>query len=155
VGGVVVGIDGPDALGPAYQEMRDRLGPEVVIQRVAPEGVELALGIVRDEQFGPLVVVAAGGVLVEVLRDRRLALPPIDRDRALAMLDRLAIRPLLDGVRGRRPVDRERLADAIERLGAIALAFADDIEALDLNPVIAGPNGCGAVAAPAVPPASA
>ena len=62
--------------------------------------MELALGVVADPQFGPLVMVAAGGVLVEILRDRRFALPPVDRRRALALLDRLAVRPVLDGVRG-------------------------------------------------------
>src|SRR5829696_10171259 len=58
------------------------------------------LGVVHDDQFGPLVMVAAGGVLVEVLGDRRFALPPVGHRQALAMLDRLAVRGLLDGVRG-------------------------------------------------------
>ena len=69
---------------------------------MAGPGVELALGVVDDAQFGPLVMVAAGGVLVEVLRDRRFALPPVGHHQAMAMLDRLAVRPLLDGVRGAR-----------------------------------------------------
>jgi acyl-CoA synthetase (NDP forming) len=84
VGGVWLGLDGPERLAAA----------------MAGPGVELALGVVADPQFGPLVMVAAGGVLVEVLRDRRFALPPVDHRQALALLDRLAVRPLLDGVRG-------------------------------------------------------
>jgi acyl-CoA synthetase (NDP forming) len=84
VNGVRLGLDGPERLAAA----------------LAGPGVELALGVVADPQFGPLVMVAAGGVLVEVLRDRRFALPPVDHRQALALLDRLAVRPLLDGVRG-------------------------------------------------------
>jgi acetate---CoA ligase (ADP-forming) len=72
----------------------------VLVTAMAPPYVELAPGVVADPQFGPLVMVAAGGVLVEVLGDRRFALPPVDDRQAMAMLDRLAVRPLLDGVRG-------------------------------------------------------
>jgi acyl-CoA synthetase (NDP forming) len=151
VGGVVVGIADDEALARAYRDVESRLGPEVVVARMAEPGVELAVGIVRDEQFGPLVLVAAGGTLVEVLRDRRMLLPPIDRAAALRALERLSLRPLLDGVRGQPPVDRERVADAIERIGMIALAFADHMSALDVNPLIAGPNGCVAVDALIVP----
>jgi hypothetical protein len=113
--------------------------------------VELALGVVADPQFGPLVMVAAGGVLVEVLRDRRFALPPVDRERALGMLDRLAVRPLLDGVRGARPVDLDAVADAIARLSVLAVDLGDRLTALDVNPLIAGPAGCAAVDALVVP----
>jgi hypothetical protein len=67
---------------------------------MAAGGVELAVGVVRDPQFGPLVMVAAGGVLVEVLRDRRFALPPVDARMARSMLDRLTVRPLLDAPAG-------------------------------------------------------
>ncbi len=151
VGGVLVGIADDEALARAYRDLEARLGPEVVVARMAEPGVELALGIVRDEQFGPLVLVAVGGTLVEILGDRRMLLPPIDRATALRALDRLSLRPLLDGVRGRPPVDRERVADAIERVGMIAMAFVGDIAALDVNPLIAGPNGCVAVDALVVP----
>ena len=61
VGGVRVGIAGPDELSEAYQDLAGRLGPQVVVAAMAPAGVELALGVVRDPQFGPLVLVAAGG----------------------------------------------------------------------------------------------
>ncbi len=100
VGGVVLGLDGPERLAAAYADLAGRLGPRVLVAAMAGPGVELALGVVHDAQFGPLVMVAAGGVLVEVLGDRRFALPPVDHRQALAMLDRLAVRRLLDGVRG-------------------------------------------------------
>jgi acyl-CoA synthetase (NDP forming) len=145
VGGVRLGLDGPDRLADAYAELAGRLGPRVVVAAMAGPGVELALGVVADRQFGPLVMVAAGGVLVEVLADRRFALPPVDRGRALALLDRLAVRPLLDGARGAPPVDLDAVADAISRLSVLAVDLGDRLVALDVNPLVAGPDGCLAV----------
>jgi hypothetical protein len=103
------------------------------------------LGVVRDDQFGPLVLVAAGGVLVEILRDSRMALPPVDLAGARRLLDRLAVRPLLDGVRGAPPVDLDAVARAVVALSCLAEALGDRIAALDVNPLIAGPSGCLAV----------
>jgi acyl-CoA synthetase (NDP forming) len=158
VGGVRLGLDGPEQLAAAYAELAGRLGPRVAVAAMAEPGVELALGVVADPQFGPLVMVAAGGVLVEVLRDRRFALPPVEHQRALAMLDRLAVRPLLDGVRGGSPVDLGAVADAVCRLSVLALDLGDSLAALDVNPLVGGPAGCLAVdalvvATSAAPPA--
>ncbi len=150
-GGVILGIRDDEGLARAYQDLHARLGPDVVVARMAEPGVELALGVVNDEQFGPLVVVAAGGTLVEVMKDRRMLLPPIDRPAALRALSRLSIAPLLDGHRGGVPVDADRVVDVIERMGAIALAFADKVAALDVNPLIVTANGCVAVDALVVP----
>ena len=80
VGGVRLGIDDSPSLEDAYGDLERELGPQVTVAPMAPPGVEIALGIVRDPQFGPLVLVGAGGVLVEVLKDRRLAMPPLDED---------------------------------------------------------------------------
>jgi acetate---CoA ligase (ADP-forming) len=142
VGGVVLGLDGPDRLAAAHADLAARLGPRVVVAAMAGPGVELALGVVADPQFGPLVMVAAGGVLIEVLGDRRFALPPVDRRQALAMLDRLAVRPLLDGVRGAAPVDLDAVAEAVANLSTLALDLGDRLAALDVNPLVAGPAGC-------------
>ena len=90
-------------------------------------------------------MVAAGGVLVEVLRDRRFALPPVDHAQALALLDHLAIRPLLDGVRGAPPADLDAVADAVVSLSNLAVDLGPSLAALDVNPLIAGPHGCVAV----------
>ncbi|HWO69732.1 MAG TPA: acetate--CoA ligase family protein [Actinomycetota bacterium] len=151
VGGVRLGIGGEEELAAAYGELSGRLGPRVTVARMAPPGVELHLGIVRDAQFGPLVMVAAGGVLVELLADRRLALPPLDEPRARRLVDGLRVRPLLDGVRGRPPADVDALVRALVRLSALALDLGDLLEALDANPVICGPEGCVAVDALVVP----
>lgn len=96
--------------------------------------------------------------LVETLRDRRFALPPLDGHRAHALLDRLAVRRLLGGVGGRdrdaTPVDLGAVAAALVRLGALAGELGDLLAALDVNPLIAGPHGCVAVDALVLPAAT-
>jgi acetate---CoA ligase (ADP-forming) len=138
-GGVRLGLAGPEQLAAAYADLSARLGPAVVVARMAAGGVELALGMVADPQFGPLVMVAAGGVLVEVLRDRRFALPPLDAHTARSLLDRLAVRALLDGA------DLDAVAGALVALSALAVDLGDRLAAVDLNPLVAGPDGCVAV----------
>lgn len=151
-GGVKLNLGQAD-LEPAYAEMGRRLGPQVTVARMAPPGVELALGVVRDPQFGPLVMVAAGGVLVEIFEDRRFGLPPLDETRALTMLDRLRVRAVLDGVRGAPAADAIAVARALVALSRLALDLGDVLAALDVNPLIAGPEGCVAVDALVVPSA--
>jgi acetate---CoA ligase (ADP-forming) len=142
VGGVRLGLAGPAQLAAAYADLAGRLGPRVVVARMAGGGVELALGMVRDPQFGPLVMVAAGGVLVEVLRDHRFALPPVDARTARAALDRLAVRPLLDGA-GASVLDA--VGGAVVALSGLAVDLGDRLAAVDVNPLLAGPDGCVAV----------
>ncbi len=151
VGGVALGLAGADALRAAYEDIASRLGPHVVVTPMAPPGVEIALGIVRDAQFGPLVLVAAGGVLVEVLHDRQLALPPLDASRARAMIDRLKVRPLLDGVRGAPAADLDATARAVSRLSVMAADLGEHLDAVDVNPLIATAGGCVAVDALVIP----
>jgi acyl-CoA synthetase (NDP forming) len=151
VGGVRLGVPDRSALEVAYADLASELGPQVAVAAMAPEGVEIALGIVRDRQFGPLVLVAAGGVLVEVLKDRRLAMPPLDDARARRLVDGLSVRPLLGSVRGRPPSDVEALVRAIVALSWLAHDSGNEIEALDVNPVICGPDGCVAVDALVIP----
>jgi acetate---CoA ligase (ADP-forming) len=145
VGGVVVGVPDAEALRAVYGGLAARLGPQVTVAAVAPVGVELALGVVRDPTFGPLVLVAAGGVLVELLGDRKLALPPLDEAGARRLIDGLQVRPLLDGVRGAPASDVNAVAHAVSRLSVLAADLGDHLQALDVNPVLAGPGGCVAV----------
>ena len=88
-----VRLDLPDADGvrAAYEDLAQRLGPDVVVQPCVAPGVELALGLVRDPLLGPLVVVASGGSLVELLNQRSVALPPVDRTTAGALIDRAPV----------------------------------------------------------------
>jgi acyl-CoA synthetase (NDP forming) len=151
VGGVRLGVDDSPSLEDAYGDLDRELGPQVTVSKMAPPGVEIALGVVRDPQFGPLVLVGAGGVLVEVLRDRRLALPPLNLERTRRLVDRLEIRPLLDGVRGQPAADVQALTRSIVSLSWLAYDLGDHLGALDANPVICGPDGCVAVDALVIP----
>lgn len=141
VGGVRLGITGGEAMGAAFDELASRLGPRALVSATAPPGVELALGIVRDPLLGPLVVVGAGGVMVELLADRVVALPPVDAAEARRMLERLAARPLLDGFRGQPAADLDAVTMAIVGLGALAAELGREIAALDVNPLTCGPAG--------------
>jgi acyl-CoA synthetase (NDP forming) len=145
VGGVRVGLFDADAVRDAYEDIAGRLGPEAVVAAMVPAGVEVALGVVVDPTFGPLVLVAAGGVLVEVLRDRRLALAPLDAAEARRLIDGLQIRPILDGVRGAPPADVDGLADAVSRLSVLAADLGDLLAAVDVNPMMVSADGCVAV----------
>jgi acetate---CoA ligase (ADP-forming) len=118
---------------------------------MAPRGVELALGMVRDPQFGPVVMVGAGGVLVELLADRAAALAPFGIATARRLLERLTLRRLLDGYRGAAAVDVETLCATIARFSVLAAELGDVVGEIDVNPVICGPRTAVAVDALVVP----
>lgn len=151
VGGVRLGLGDQAAVQTAYHDLAARLGPRVLVSRMADPATELALGIARDPQFGPVLVVAAGGTLVELLRDRRVALPPVDPGRARRLVDRLAVSALLDGARGGQPADLDAVAAAIAAISTLAHDLGEHLDALDVNPLLAGPAGCVAVDALVVP----
>ena len=145
IGGVVLGLTDEAALSVAYAAMADSLGPAVTVEPMIPSGVEVSVGFVRDDSFGPLVVVAAGGTLVELLADRAVACPPVSHAGALRLLDGLRIRPLLAGWRGAPAVDIDALADVIVRFSEMATELGDVVDAVEANPVIASPHGVVAV----------
>ena len=116
----------------------------LLVEPMAAPGVELIVGLRRDAQFGPAVMVGLGGILAEVLDDVAIRLAPVGRAEALAMLDDLRGRRILDGVRGSPAVDRSAVADLIVGLSRLGAARADIAE-VDLNPVIASPGGALAV----------
>ncbi len=145
LGGVVLGVRTSDAAAAAYTDLAGRFGPEVLVSETAPSGVELALGVVRDAHLGPLVVVAAGGELAEIVSDRAVGLPPIDERRARRLIDRLRVRPVLDGARGRPPANLSEVAEAIVAISMLALELGDDLDELDVNPLVCGEHGAVAV----------
>jgi acyl-CoA synthetase (NDP forming) len=136
VGGVHLRLRDAAAVAAAYADLAARLGPTVTIGRMAPAGVELALGMVRDPQFGPVVMVGAGGTLVELLDDRRTALAPFGPATARRLLDRLAIRRLLAGFRGAPAVDLEALSMIVARFSVLAAELVDVVAEIDVNPLI-------------------
>ena len=150
-GGVVLGLRDPDALQAAYQDLATRLGRRVLVCETIPPGPELSLGLARDHELGPLLVVGAGGVLVELLADRAVALPPVSAPQARRMLGTLRAARLLAGVRGQPPADLDAVAAAITGLSQLAAELGGVLEALDINPLICGPAGAVAVDALAIP----
>jgi acyl-CoA synthetase (NDP forming) len=151
VGGVLLGIGDPAALADAYEEMASRLGSRVLVCQTVPAGTELALGIVTDPELGPLIMVGAGGVLVELFADRAVALPPVSAGQAGELLAGLRVARLLAGARGAPPADPGAVIRAVCGLSELAMELGDEIEALDINPLICGPAGAIAVDVLAVP----
>jgi len=151
VGGVKLNLPAPEALTAAYAEMSGRLGPRAIVAAMARPGVELSFGLLQDPDFGPIVMLSAGGTMIELLKDAVFAVPPVDSAEALRLIDRLAIRRLLAGWRGAPPADLDALAKAFANFSAMVAALGDGLAEVDVNPVIAGPSGVVAVDAVIVP----
>jgi acyl-CoA synthetase (NDP forming) len=151
VGGVRLGLADPDAAGGAYDDLATRLGPRVLVCETAAPGTELALGLVRDAALGPLLVISAGGVLIEILSERAVVLPPVTRSSARAVLAGLRLAAVLAGARGQEPADLDAIADAITALSRLAADLGDLLDALDINPLICGPSGAVAADVLVVP----
>ena len=151
VGGVLLGVAGPAELAAGYAGLAARLGRRVLVSQAVPPGPELSLGIIRDPGLGPLMVVGAGGVLVELLADRAVALPPVGERLAAELLAGLRVSQLLAGVRGAPPAALGPVVAAITGLSELAGELGDDLEALDINPLICGPGRAVAVDALAIP----
>ena len=154
VGGVRLGLGDPAAVGAAYDDLAARLSPRVLVCETAAPGTELALGLVRDAALGPLLVISAGGVLIEIFAERAVLLAPVTRSAAVAALGRLRLAAVLAGTRGQPPADLDAIADAITGLSRLACDLGDALDALDINPLICGPSGAVAadVLAVSAPP---
>jgi len=144
-GGVLLGIRDEAELLKCYADLAGRLGPAALVCESVPPGTELALGLVKDPDLGPLVIVGAGGTLVEVIGDRVVTMPPQTPEQATDLLGGLKVARLLAGVRGARPADIGAVARAIACLAELAGELGEHIEALDINPLICGPGGAVAV----------
>ncbi|TDD60698.1 GNAT family N-acetyltransferase [Kribbella antibiotica] len=145
VGGVHLNIADSAALGTAYDAVAAAIGdPHVVIQAMVPAGIELVAGLVRDPLFGPVLMVGSGGVLTDLLADRRWrGLPLTDLD-ATEMVRSLRCAPLLAGYRGADPADVPAVLDVLHRIALLA-EHLPEVSELDVNPLIATPAGAFAV----------
>lgn len=121
----------------------------VLVQKMMPRGHEIVIGITRDPDFGPLLMLGSGGIYLEVLKDVVFAPPPISVDRAKALIARLKTAPILQGVRGQGSADIDALAALVSRVADLARAEGN-IDQLDLNPVFVYPAGEGVVAVDAL-----
>lgn len=136
----------------AYRELTDIARFEsidldgVLVCQMIERGVEMMVGVTQDALFGPTVTVGLGGVLVEVLHDTAVRVPPFGEDQARGMLGELRGRALLEGVRGGLPVDVDALVEVVLRVQRMALELGDDLTELDINPLVVLGRGQGAVA---------
>ena len=150
-GAVALGLEGEAAVREAYFRVLANAAaaqPQaridgVLVQRMAPPGREIILGVTRDPDFGPVLMVGLGGIHVEVLRDVAFAPVPIGEAQALSLLAELKGAAVLDGVRGEKPADRAALARLIAALSRFAADHADSVAEIDLNPVIVHGEGDG------------
>jgi len=111
---------------------------------------EIIIGVARDEQFGPYLLIGGGGILVELMKDSTSLLLPTTRQQALHALGQLKCAPLLNGYRGRPPADLNAVADIILAVAAMVENDPSAIMELDINPLMVLPEGQGAVAADAL-----
>lgn len=151
VGGVHLSLSDAQAVTQAYGQLAGRIGPRVLISKMASPGVEISFGFVRDPQFGPIIVVGAGGVLIELLHDVRLAVPPVDRNAALNLINDLSIRPMLSGFRGKDPCDIDALATMLVKFSVMVIALESVLSEVDINPIIVSAEGAVVVDALIIP----
>ena len=143
VGGVVLDISNAEALQQAYRDMAMRLGPEVLVSpMIKRSGEELLLGIISDEQFGPMVVVGFGGVYAELLDDAVVLMPPFTPRLVEQVVTGLHLAKLVQGYRGRPPVNVHQYAEMAVLAGDIALAFNGVIAEVDINPMLVTEDSC-------------
>ena len=116
-----------------------------LVQPMLTGGIELVVGIKRDPQVGPVLLVGLGGVLVEIMRDTALALAPVGKSEARHMLERLKGFKLLQGYRGTPAVDLDAVCEAIARISEFAADNADEVEEIDVNPLLARRDGAVAL----------
>jgi acyl-CoA synthetase (NDP forming)/GNAT superfamily N-acetyltransferase len=160
LGGVRLNLTTPDEVSAAYRTMTDALGDQMtgaIVQPMIRDGVEVIIGATEQQSFGPLVMFAMGGVATELLSDRTFTAAPLTRADAATMVRGLRCSPLFTGYRGRPAVDVPALEDLLVRIGRL-VEDLPEIAELDLNPVMASPDGAAIVdikirlaPAPAVP----
>lgn len=152
LGLVKIGLTSASQVRDAYRELTDIARYEdvaldgVLVCQMVEQGVEMVVGVAHDDLFGPTVTVGLGGVLVEVLRDTAVGVPPFGEGQARDMLAGLRGRALLDGVRGRPAADLDALVEVILRVQRMALELGGQLAELDINPLMVLPQGQGAVA---------
>jgi succinyl-CoA synthetase beta subunit len=141
--GVYLDIKDETQLRTAYQELSHRIGSRVLVApMIEAKGVEMLLGMIHDEQFGPVVVLGFGGVHVEALADVVYALPPFDVAEAHRLVDRLKLSALLRSPRHKRPLATDEFCRVASQFSAVIAATGDLLSEMDLNPVIVHTEGC-------------
>jgi acetyltransferase len=158
VGGVALKLTSAAEVRDAFSRIMKQVAAKVpqakldgvVVQRMASEGVEMILGIKRDPLFGPVDLCGLGGILVDVLQDVAIGIPPLSRQQAKDMIQRLRGAAILAGVRGKPPADVDALCDAIIGLANLAVSLGGQLNGVDINPLIVLAKGQGVIAVDAL-----
>jgi acetyl-CoA synthetase len=150
VGGVILNLQNAKQVEAAVERL-SQLSGQVLVEQMITDGVaEVLAGIIVDPQFGQTLVVGAGGVLTELLKDSVSLLPPWDESAIEAAIDRLTVSKLLNGFRGKPRGDRAALVAAVMAVARYAEANLNTLLEIDVNPIIVRPEGLGAVAVDAL-----
>ena len=150
VGGVILNVRTEQEAAAAAQRL-SKISDSVLVEEMITDSIaEVLIGVTVDAQFGQTLVLGAGGVLTEMLKDSHSLLPPWNRRSIESAIDSLKISPLLTGFRGKPPGDREALIQAVLGVARYAQAHAETLLELDVNPLIVRPAGRGAVAVDAM-----
>ncbi|MEM2001141.1 MAG: acetate--CoA ligase family protein [Candidatus Methanomethylicaceae archaeon] len=142
VGGVILNIDSEEKALNSFlkiKEIAEKGGYKldgVLLERIAPQGVETIIGAKRDPQFGPVLMFGLGGIFVEVFKDVSFRVAPIGKNDAMEMVSELKAYPILRGIRGRKPSDINSIVDAIVKVSEMMMELPQ-ISEIDLNPTIA------------------
>ena len=155
---MILGLQGQHSVTAAYEQIIasvKRYRPDaridgVLVQKMAPRGHELIIGMVNDATFGPIMMVGLGGTMVELMGDVVHRPAPVDTAEAAEMLRGLRSAPLLLGFRGSDPIDITPAAELIASLSQAAIAHRDRILEMELNPVILHEDGSGLTIADAL-----
>ena len=153
-GAVLLGIDSTAAARKGYDTIlknvrrykKSATVDGILIAQQVQGGIELVLGVARDPEVGPVVMVGSGGVNLELYKDVAFSMPVTDEAAADALIGRTKAAKLLDGYRGAAPFDRKAVVKALVALSRIAIDLGDVIESIDVNPLVAMPKGKGAIA---------
>ena len=153
-GGVVLNVQSEEEARAAFEQIMANARQYnsaaelqgVSVQEMVKGGQEMIVGMTRDPQFGPGVLVGLGGIFVEVLKDVALRVPPIDAGGARAMLDALKGKALLHGARGTKPADVEALVDILQKFSRLCVDLKDEVREIDINPLVVFEAGKGAKA---------
>lgn len=147
---VEVGVATEEAVRETYARLVEASEEGVLVCPLVTGGVETIVGVVRDELFGPTVMFGIGGIAVEVYRDVTFRVPPFTTDEAHRMVREVRALPLLEGARGRPAADLDAIVDTLMAVQRLALDLEDDLVELDINPLLARPDGVVALDALAI-----